>query len=106
MIWLPAGIALVAILLFGYRRPGVFIGVILANLPLDLPLWIILGMATGATLSALAALFSCSGTAASILPSTGSAMSWHSYSLGRAAVRRAVPPPASRSCLSAGDPLG
>ncbi|WP_013323124.1 diguanylate cyclase domain-containing protein [Gloeothece verrucosa] len=54
LIWLPAGIALAAILIFGYRLwPGIFLGVLIANFNLPIPLLSVLGMATGSSLGAI-----------------------------------------------------
>ncbi len=51
LVWLPAGIGLAALLIYGYRVwLGIFCGVILANLSFSLPILTILAMATGSSL--------------------------------------------------------
>ncbi|MGB3189135.1 MAG: diguanylate cyclase [Limnoraphis sp.] len=51
LVWLPAGIGLAALLIYGYRLwLGIFCGVILANLSFSLPILTILAMATGSSL--------------------------------------------------------
>src|SRR5436190_23785597 len=53
-VWPPTGIALAAILLFGYRVwPGVALGALLANAWTGVPLYTTLGIAAGNTLEAL-----------------------------------------------------
>ncbi|MBI5890410.1 MAG: EAL domain-containing protein [Nitrosomonadales bacterium] len=53
LFWPSSGIALAAILLFGYRfLPAVFIGAFFSNLTSGLPLFAVVGMAFGATLEA------------------------------------------------------
>lgn len=53
LFWPSSGIALAAILLFGYRLlPAIFIGAFFSNLTTGLSLPAVLGMATGATLEA------------------------------------------------------
>ena len=67
-VWPPSGIALAALLLFGYRLwPGIFLGAFLANLwdfanptnkaPLSAHLLVSFGIATGSTLQALAGYY-------------------------------------------------
>jgi len=54
-VWPPAGIALAALLLFGYRLwPGIAIGAFLANVTANTPLATAMGIALGNTLEALA----------------------------------------------------
>ncbi|NMG75384.1 MASE1 domain-containing protein [Aromatoleum diolicum] len=56
LVWPPSGIALVAVLAFGKRvSPGIAAGSFLANVSADVPLPAAAGIATGATLAALAA---------------------------------------------------
>ncbi|HLP99008.1 MAG TPA: EAL domain-containing protein [Sideroxyarcus sp.] len=58
VFWPPSGIALAFLLLYGYRYwPAVFIGSLCANLVSSLPLYAVLGMATGSTLEALLAAY-------------------------------------------------
>jgi diguanylate cyclase (GGDEF)-like protein/PAS domain S-box-containing protein len=53
LFWPSSGIALAAILLFGYRLlPAIFIGAFFSNLTTGLPLIAVAGMATGATVEA------------------------------------------------------
>ena len=53
-VWPPTGIALAAVLLWGYRIwPGVALGAFLANAWTDVPLYVTLGITTGNTLEAL-----------------------------------------------------
>ena len=53
LFWPSSGIALAAVLLFGYRLlPAIFIGAFFSNLTTGLPLLAVIGMATGATLEA------------------------------------------------------
>ncbi|MDC4223052.1 MAG: MASE1 domain-containing protein [Candidatus Manganitrophus sp.] len=53
-VWPPAGIALAAVLLFGYRVwPGIFLGAFLANVTTAGSVATSLGIATGNTLEAL-----------------------------------------------------
>lgn len=55
VIWPPTGIALAAILLFGYRVvPAIALGAFLANLLVDEPVMVALGITFGNTLEALA----------------------------------------------------
>lgn len=55
LVWPPSGIALVAVVCFGYRlTPGIALGSLLANLSSGMPLAVAAGMATGATLAAVA----------------------------------------------------
>ena len=57
-VWPPAGIALAALLLFGYNLwPGISLGVLLGSLLTGAPLNLALGMALGNTLEALAGAF-------------------------------------------------
>src|SRR6266511_3138578 len=54
-IWPPSGIALVAILLLGYRAvPGVWLGAFVFNASTPVPLWVSAAIAAGNTLEALA----------------------------------------------------
>jgi diguanylate cyclase (GGDEF)-like protein/PAS domain S-box-containing protein len=54
VFWPPSGIALAALLLFGYRLwPGVFFGALCANWVSSLSFLTVFGMASGATLEAL-----------------------------------------------------
>jgi PAS domain S-box-containing protein len=56
VVWPPTGIALAALLLFGYRLwPGVFLGALLANFTSHEPLATACGIAVGNTLEALTA---------------------------------------------------
>lgn len=58
VFWPPSGIALAALLLFGYRLwPGVFLGALCANWVAGWPILPVVGMATGATLEALLATY-------------------------------------------------
>lgn len=58
LVWLPSGIALAALLIYGYRLwPGIFCGVILANLSFSLPVFTILAMATGSSVGAVAGAY-------------------------------------------------
>jgi PAS domain S-box-containing protein len=53
-VWAPTGIALAAILLWGYRLwPAVALGAFLANLGTGVPLLVVFGITTGNTLGAL-----------------------------------------------------
>jgi integral membrane sensor domain MASE1 len=53
-IWPPTGIALAAVVLWGYRVwPGIALGAFLANAWTDIPLYTTLGITTGNTLEAL-----------------------------------------------------
>jgi integral membrane sensor domain MASE1 len=57
-IWPPAGIALAAVLLLGYRMwPGIALGAFLANAWTDVPLYTTLGITAGNTLEALAGAY-------------------------------------------------
>ena len=57
-IWPPTGIALAAILLFGFRAwPGIALGAFLANAWTDVPLYSTLGITAGNTLEALVGAF-------------------------------------------------
>src|SRR5436190_10974591 len=54
IVWPPTGIALAAVLLFGYRLwPGIALGAFLANVPANEPLGTACGIAAGNTLEAL-----------------------------------------------------
>lgn len=54
-IWPPAGIALAAVLLGGYRMlPAVAVGAFLANVTTEAPMSVVLGISVGNTLEALA----------------------------------------------------
>jgi two-component system, NarL family, sensor histidine kinase FusK len=53
-VWPPTGIALVALLILGYRYwPGVFVGALVANLLTNEPVGVAAGIAVGNTLEAL-----------------------------------------------------
>jgi len=57
-VWPAFGVALAAVLLFGYRVwPGIFIGVFLVDLLSPVPVLAALGQASGATLAAIAGAF-------------------------------------------------
>ena len=57
-VWPPTGIALAALLIFGYRLwPGISLGVLLGSLLTGAPLNLALGMALGNTLEALVAVY-------------------------------------------------
>ena len=54
LVWAPSGIALAALLLFGYRYwPGIAIGAFVANVWTGAPVLVALGIAAGNTLEAL-----------------------------------------------------
>ena len=54
LVWAPSGIALAALLLFGYRLwPGIAIGAFVANVWTGAPVLVALGIAAGNTLEAL-----------------------------------------------------
>jgi signal transduction histidine kinase/integral membrane sensor domain MASE1/CheY-like chemotaxis protein len=54
VVWPPTGIALAAVLLFGYRlTPGIWLGAFLANLTAHEPIGTAVGIATGNTLEAV-----------------------------------------------------
>src|SRR5215471_5024472 len=54
LVWFPSGIAIVALLQFGYRLwPGIFVGAFLANLVHGAPLFVAVGIGIGNTLEAL-----------------------------------------------------
>jgi two-component system, NarL family, sensor histidine kinase FusK len=58
LVWPPTGIALAALLCFGFRLwPGVALGAFLANVLASAPLPVALGIAAGNTLEALAAAY-------------------------------------------------
>ena len=53
-VWPPSGLALVALVVYGYRMwPGVFIGALVANLLTAEPLGVATGIAVGNTLEAV-----------------------------------------------------
>jgi serine phosphatase RsbU (regulator of sigma subunit)/integral membrane sensor domain MASE1/anti-sigma regulatory factor (Ser/Thr protein kinase) len=57
-VWPPTGIALAALVLWGYRIwPGVALGAFLANAWTEVPLYAVLGITTGNTLEALAGAY-------------------------------------------------
>ena len=57
-VWPPTGIALVAVVLWGYRIwPGVALGALLANSWTGVPFYAVLGITTGNTLEALAGAY-------------------------------------------------
>ena len=57
-VWPPTGIALAALILWGYRIwPGVALGAFLANAWTGVPLYAVLGITTGNTLEALAGAY-------------------------------------------------
>lgn len=57
-VWIPTGLSLAALLVFGYRLwPGVFLGALLVNLSQGGPLPVVAGIAVGNTLEALAGTF-------------------------------------------------
>jgi integral membrane sensor domain MASE1 len=57
-IWAPTGIALAAVLLWGYRVwPGVALGALLANAWTGVPFYAVLGITAGNTLEALAGAY-------------------------------------------------
>jgi serine phosphatase RsbU (regulator of sigma subunit)/anti-sigma regulatory factor (Ser/Thr protein kinase) len=57
-IWPPTGIALAALILWGYRVwPGVAVGALLANAWTGVPLYAVLGITAGNTLEALAGAY-------------------------------------------------
>lgn len=54
LVWPPAGIALAALMLYGYRFwPGIFLGTVLLNLTVGMPLVVICSVATGNVLGVL-----------------------------------------------------
>jgi PAS domain S-box-containing protein len=58
LVWPPSGIALAALLVFGYRYwPGIAVGAILANLWTGAPVPVALGIGAGNTLEALAGAY-------------------------------------------------
>src|SRR5437588_12419145 len=58
-VWPAFGVALAAVLLFGYRVwPGIFLGVFLADVLSPVPAVAALGQALGATLAAVGGAFS------------------------------------------------
>ncbi len=57
-VWVPAGISLAALLLFGRRFwPGILLGIFLSSLTTGKPAWMALWMASGNALGALLALY-------------------------------------------------
>src|SRR5438093_6189551 len=57
-IWAPTGIALAAIVLWGYRVwPGVALGALLANAWTGVPIYSVLGITAGNTLEGLGGAF-------------------------------------------------
>jgi signal transduction histidine kinase len=57
-IWPPTGVAIASLLIFGWRLwPGIFIGATVANALTGAPLAVALGIGTGNTLEAIAALY-------------------------------------------------
>ena len=63
-IWPPTGIALAALILFGYRLwPGVALGAFLANSWTGVPIYAVLGITAGNTLEALAGAYLLRGFA-------------------------------------------
>src|SRR6266550_5240925 len=57
-VWPPTGIALAAIILWGYRMwPGVALGALFANLWTGVPLYSVVGITFGNTLEALAGAY-------------------------------------------------
>ena len=58
LVWPPTGIALAAVLLYGYRVwPGIFLGANLANIVTGAPLLVGVGIGIGNSLEALAAAY-------------------------------------------------
>jgi signal transduction histidine kinase len=58
LVWMPTGIALVSLLIYGYRLwPGVTLGAFIINLLTGASVPVALGIATGNTLEALIAVF-------------------------------------------------
>src|SRR5262245_12736152 len=58
LVWPPTGIALAALLLFGYQLwPGVFLGAFLVNLSTGASLTTVIGISIGNTLEALAGVY-------------------------------------------------
>ncbi len=58
LVWLPSGIAVAALLLFGYRLwPGIILGAFLVNLFNGAPPFVALGIGIGNTLEALVATY-------------------------------------------------
>lgn len=56
-VWPPAGIALAAILMFGYRAaPGIFLGAMFVNSQTGIPLWTAFSIGIGNTLGAVTAV--------------------------------------------------
>jgi len=60
IIWAPSGLAVAAVLIFGYRMwPGIFLGAFAVNFTSGAPLIAALGVAGGNTLEALLGCFLC-----------------------------------------------
>jgi PAS domain S-box-containing protein len=58
LVWPPTGIALAALLLFGFRLwPGIFLGAFLVNFQTGAPLLVALGIGIGNTLEALVGVY-------------------------------------------------
>ena len=58
LVWLPSGMAVAALLLFGYRLwPGILMGAFLVNLFNGAPLFVAVGIGIGNTLEALVATY-------------------------------------------------
>src|ERR1700730_8391140 len=58
LVWFPSGLALTALLLFGYRLwPGILLGAFLVNLLNGAPLFVAVGIGIGNTLEALAGTY-------------------------------------------------
>jgi signal transduction histidine kinase len=58
LVWLPSGISLAFLLIFGYKLwPAIFIGAFLANLSIGAPLFAALGIGVGNTLEPIIASF-------------------------------------------------
>src|SRR5947208_1455612 len=58
LVWAPTGIALAALLLYGFRLwPAIFVGAFVANLWTGAPVLAALGIASGNTLEAVAGAF-------------------------------------------------
>jgi signal transduction histidine kinase len=58
LVWLPSGISVAALLLFGYRLwPGITLGALLANFSNGAPLFVAIGIAIGNTLEALVIIY-------------------------------------------------
>ncbi len=58
LVWPPTGIALAALLLFGYEFwPSIFLGALLVNISIGAPFLVACGMGTGNTLEAIAGAY-------------------------------------------------